>query len=98
MPYRVRGSIDATCRMLLLKEADMSFESSDVFNAGEWELICDSQELRMVIARETASGEAYGFGGITPEFYDSDVLLAINNLGDFLAIDDTGNGLVVSST
>lgn len=96
MSYRVRGSVDDTCRVLLFKEADMSLERSGIFESGDWELACDSQALRMVVARETTSGEAWGFGGITPEFYeDPDVLLAINSLGDFLAIDDLGNGLVV---
>lgn len=98
MAYRVRGSVDDTCRVLLFKEADMSLERSSVFDAGDWELVCDNQALRLVVARETVSGEAYGFGKITPEFYeDPDVLLAINSLGDFLAIDSVGGGLEISS-
>ena len=98
MPYRVRGTVDDTCRVLLFKEADMSLERSGVFDSGEWTLECDSQALRMVVARATDDGEAYGFGAITPEYYlDPDTLLAINSMGDFLAIDSEGGGLMVGT-
>jgi hypothetical protein len=97
MPYRVRGTVDATSRVLLFNESDMSLERSNIFEAGDWELVANNLALKMVIARETTSGEAYGFGGITPETYeDPDSLLLINTLGDWLAIDSTGNGLIVS--
>ena len=97
MPYRVRGTVDATARVLLFNESDMSLERSNIFEAGDWELVANSAAAKMVIARETASGEAYGFGGVTPETYeDPDILLAINNLGDWLSIDEMGNGLIVA--
>ena len=98
MPYRVRGVLDSESRVLLFNEADMSLERSNIFESGDWELLANNSNVKMVIARETTSGEAYGFGGITPEFYeDPDTLLAINAIGDFLAIDSEGNGLIVAT-
>jgi hypothetical protein len=97
MPYRVRGTVDTTSRVLLINESDMSLERSNVFEAGDWELVANNAASKMVVARETTSGEAYGFGGITPETYEEpDSLLLINTLGDWLAIDSLGNGLIVA--
>jgi hypothetical protein len=97
MPYRVRGTVNDTCRVLLFNESDMSLERSGVFDAGDWELIANNTALKMVIVRASDDGEAFGYGGITPETYNEpDVLLAINTIGDWLAIDDLGNGLSVS--
>lgn len=97
MPYRVRGAVDDECRVLLFNESDMSLERSDVFEAGDWELVANNSALKMVVARGTTSGEAHGFGGITPETYvEPSILLAINSLGDFLAIDGSGSGLLVA--
>lgn len=97
MPYRLRGTLDETARVLLFNEADMSLERSSIFEAGNWELLANSGDLKLVLAREVASGEALGFGAVTPEYYGlTTVLLAINTSDDFLAIDDSGNGLIVS--
>ena len=96
MAYRVRGTVDATSRVLLFNESDMSLERSSIFETGEWELIANDVNLKTIIARAEVTGESYGFGGVTPETYeDPDVLLAINSMGDFLAIDGSGNGLIV---
>lgn len=97
MPYRVKGTVDATTRVLLFNESDMSLERSSVFDSGEWELVANDAADKMIIAREASTGEAYGFGGITPAYYeDPDIFLAINTLGDWLAIDEVGNGLIVA--
>ena len=99
MPYRVKGTVDSECRILLLNEDGTSLERSSIFSAGDWELLAVDDELRIVVSRETTSGEAYAFSGVIPEYYeDPDALLAINSLGDILAIDGDGNGLIVSTT
>lgn len=96
MPYKVSGSLNSTARILLLNESDMSLERSSIFESGEWELLANNANSKLVIARDTTTGEAYGFGNISPEYYEgSDTLLAINSSGDFLAIDSSGNGLLI---
>lgn len=92
MPNLVKGSLDSECRVLILNEADMVLDNSSVFSAGEWELIVNSVGSKTVIARETATGEAYGYGSVTPIY---DVLpLAINSEGDVLAINAVGDHLI----
>lgn len=96
MPYRVRGSVSEESRVLLFNQSDMTLERSGVFTAGDWELIALDGELKTVVARQTTTGESAGYGDVTPESYvELYTLLSINNIGDFLAIDNLGNGLVV---
>ena len=97
MPYRVRGTVDSTCRILLFNESDISLERSSIFEAGNWELMANNTDLKTVIARDTSSGEAYGFGSITPEIYEEpDTFLAINMLGDLLTINSGGDVLIAA--
>ena len=95
MPYRIRGTVESECRVLVFNESDMALERSGVFSVGDWELMANNANLKMVIARDTSSGESYGFGGIIPETYEEpDTFLAINMLGDLLAINSDGDVLI----
>jgi hypothetical protein len=80
-----------------MDEASGYLERHAIFEAGPWELLADDNNEKIVIARETGSGEAYGYGGLTPELFTIENSLAIDSINNLLSINSNGDSLLISA-
>jgi hypothetical protein len=93
MPYKISGNVASESRILVIKETDYSIESSTV-ETGAYEIESLDDSNKLILARNVSTGEAEGYGLITPEYYDNTPVNGTYYItsvaGDFYTRDSAG--------